>query len=157
MISVCAVSWAALTCELLRHWALPFGYVAGEPVEQQSTLSAHLSPGCLAVLCLTARERENKCNTEMKTSSLSMSEERALCCICPPVKAFEVIKWSKKKKKTCKNTSCSKPSHIGRYEILIWDQKLLWPHFLVLFYFTRAGVETTGWGCTSSPLRHYQA
>lgn len=102
----CHVVCSALTGELLWHWALPFGYIVGEPVEQQSTLSAHLTSGCLSVLCLTAREWESKCNEEMKTSSWSssiMSDESAPSCNCPPVKAFEVIKWSKKKKKkSCK-------------------------------------------------------
>lgn len=45
-----------LTSELLRHGALPFGNVAGEPVKQQGALTAHVGPGCVAVFCSTVRE-----------------------------------------------------------------------------------------------------
>lgn len=157
-----SVGPAALTGELLWHWALPFGHVAGEPVEQQSALGAHLSPGCLAVLCSTATERESKCSEEMRTSARSSSFKdtgSAPSCNFPSGEAFEVVKWSKKKKNQPRKTRqlCSKLSHTGRNKILISDQKILWLCFLVGFYISSAGVETTGWGCTSSTLRHYQA
>lgn len=41
--------------------------------------------------------------------------------------------------------------------MLFWSDFLIWIFSLFFFNIANMGEETTGWGCTSSPLRLYQA
>lgn len=68
---VCA---APLTSKLLWHRVLAFGHIAGEPVEQEGALVAHVRPGGVTLTCFT-RDKSQSARAVHSSTLLRLSRE----------------------------------------------------------------------------------